>query len=471
MSLDQLTSEIREAPSKFLANLPEAEKKIFKNYKLFPIGILVKADWNYKTEDDKRSKKLNESLKRHGQIETMHVRKLESGYYEVINGNHRLDEFINLETKYIMAYDHGTISLSEAKRIAIQTNELSFDADPLKLGEILSELGEIFGDEDLFSTIYIDPKLLDRAELEYGRNPAVGDMVEDEVSISEKANIKSEKGDLYELNNHRLLVGDSTNDDDVRKLMNGTLAHLIYTDPPYNVNYAEFNVNRPEGKSKNWSDEYCSEWADSMSDDDYAQFLYKFISLAKEHAIEYAHYYVWFASKYFHELTGAFKLNDLSFDGVPIIWYKQVAPMTYAHYRKRYEPCLFGGKDSVTGNSHDGKRRWSAEVMDDNVWEIDRDHNVNYVHPTQKPVKLAARALRNSSKENEIVLDLFLGSGTTMICAEQMNRICYGMEYEPRFADEIVKRYLRFCNDNNIEHQVKRNGEEITLDFFTQESK
>jgi len=154
---------------------------------------------------------------------------------------------------------------------------------------------------------------------------------------------------------------------------------------------------------------------------------------------------------------------------VPIIWYKQVAPMTYAHYRKRYEPCLFGGKDSVTGNSHDGKRRWSAEVMDDNVWEVLRDHNVNYVHPTQKPVKLAARALRNSSKETEIVLDLFLGSGTTMICAEQMDRICYGMEYEPRFADEIVKRYLRYCRDNNVECEVKRNGEVITLDSFEEE--
>jgi DNA modification methylase len=107
--------------------------------------------------------------------------------------------------------------------------------------------------------------------------------------------------------------------------------------------------------------------------------------------------------------------------------------------------------------------------MDDNVWEIDRDHNANYVHPTQKPVALAARALRNSSKENEIVLDLFLGSGTTMICAEQMNRICYGMEYEPRFADEIVKRYLRYCESQNIESNVKRNGEQITLQDFEME--
>lgn len=466
MSLDQLTSDIREVPADYLANLPDTEQRIFKNYKIFPIGILVKAEWNYKTENPERSNKLQESLKRHGQIETMHVRKLETGYYEVVNGNHRLDDLIIIGTTHVIAYDHGEISLAEAQRIAIQTNELRFDADPYKLGEILSNLSDIFGDEDLFKTIDIDQRLLDRAELEYGRNAPIGDMIEDELEESNSTIVYSERGDLYELNNHRLLVGDSTNDDDVEKLMNGKLAHLVYTDPPYNINYAEFNESRPENRGRNWSDEYCSEWADSMSDEDYSQFLFKFISLAKRHSIEYAHYYVWFASKYFHELTTAFKLNDLSFDGVPIVWVKQVAPMTYAHYRKKYEPCLFGGKDSVTGNSHDGKRRWSAEVMDDNVWEVDRDHNVNYVHPTQKPVKLAARALRNSSKEGELILDLFLGSGTTMICAEQMNRICYGMEYEPRFADEIVKRYLRYCRDNNVECEVKRNGEVITLEFF-----
>lgn len=470
MDLQQLTEQIQPVPDSILENLPESERIIFKNYKIFPIEILVKADWNYKTEDEERSKKLQESLKRHGQIETMHVRKLETGYYEVVNGNHRLDDMIEIGKKFVIAYDHGEITQVEAKRIAIQTNELRFDSDPYKLGEILAELSDTFGDEDINSSIYIDPRILDRAEIEFNRNQPVEDIIEDEFeSDGESVHILSERGDLYELNNHRLLVGDSTNDDDVARLMNDEKAHLVYTDPPYNVNYVEFSENRHGNDNRNWGEEIGSEWTDSMSDEDYSNFLIKFISLAKKHSIEYAHYYVWFASKYFHELTLAFKFNELSFDGVPIIWLKQVAPLTYAHYRKKYEPCLFGGKDSVTGNTHDGKRRWFAEVMDDNVWEIDRDHNANYVHPTQKPVALAARALRNSSKENEIVLDLFLGSGTTMICAEQMNRICYGMEYEPRFADEIVKRYLRYCESQNIESNVKRNGEQITLQDFEME--
>lgn len=469
MSVAELQELIREVPSEYYENLPEAEAKIFKNYKIFPIDILVKADWNYKTEDEKRSSKLRESIKRHGQIETMHVRKLESGYYEVVNGNHRLDDMIILGIKFVIAYDHGNISEAEAKRIALQTNELRFDADPLKLGGILAELTEFYNDEDLYTSIHIDPKLLDRAEIEFNRNETLGDIEEDNFEYEESVNIISERGDLYELNNHRLYVGDSTNADDVSKLMNNQLASLVYTDPPYNINYAEFNHSRPNERGRDWTDDYCSEWRDKMSDDDYRKFLIDFISLAKKHSIEYAHYYVWFASSYYFEVVSAFKANELSYDATPIIWVKQAAPLTYAHYRKKYEPCIFGGKDSVTGNSHEGKRRWFGEVMDDNVWEIARDHNGHYVHPTQKPVKLAARAIRNSSKEGEIVLDLFLGSGTTMISADQMDRTCYGMEYEPRFADEIVKRFFRYCSDNNIECHVKKNGELITLEHFESE--
>lgn len=472
MSIKELQKKIKSVPKSYLNGLSESESKIFSNYKLFPIDILVKADWNYKTEDEERSNKLQGSLKRYGQIESMHVRELETGYYEVVNGNHRLDDMKKLGQQFIIAYDHGEITEAEAKRIAIQTNELKFDADPLKLGTLLNELRVEFGDDDFDSSIYIDPKILDKAELTFNRNDELNNNILDEDKYQSDGNsiVKSERGDLYELNNHRLLVGDSTNEEDVSRLMNGKKAHMLFTDPPYNVNYIEQNQNRPTKKGgKDWNENDISGWTDYMTDEEYIQFLKDFLKNAKQHLIEYGHYYVWYASKYFPELKLAFMDNDIPFDGVPIIWYKQVAPMTYAHYRKRYEPCLFGGKDSVTGNSHEGKKRWFGEVMDDNVWEELREHNVYYVHPTQKPLGLAMRAMRNSSQAGELVLDLFGGSGSTLIASEKYDRVCHTMEYEPRFADEIVKRYMHYCEKNNIECKVLRNGEEIDISFFEDE--
>jgi len=459
-----LKKQIKQIPDSILQSLPEGEKQVFKNYKFIPIDLLVPADWNYKADDEFMSKQLLNNLKRNGQIVTCQVRQLDTGFYEVVDGNHRLQALRQLGQEYVIVYDHGKIPLSQAQRIAIETNETKFNADPLKLGTLLKDLKEDFPEADLFETIPFTEDEFNELLSNISAETVLDEDFEDSPDIEEPIAPKTKRGDLYEMNNHRLLCGDSTNPEDVAKLMNGEKAHLLFTDPPYNVNYAELNKSRRSNKGKDWTEEYCSDWQDSMSEEEYQNFLISFLANAKNHLIELAHYYVWHALRYYPALCKAFETNEIPYDTIPIIWVKQVAPISWTNYWRLYEPCLFGGKNAVNGTGENS--RWFGGNHDVNIWQEPRDHNGHYIHPTQKPVSLASRALKNSSQPNEIVLDLFLGSGSTLIACDHMKRKCYGMELEPKFCDMIVLRFIKYCEDNNIPYEIKLNGKLIDKSYF-----
>lgn len=140
----------------------EGPEKLFANFKLFPIELLVKADWNYKVEDAAKSEKLRANIKRNGQAENILVRLLDSGYYEIVNGNHRLDELQYLGFTMVMCYDFGRISLHQAQRIAIETNETRFDNDRVKLAQTIDEIAQHFSIEDLSETmVYSEQEIKD----------------------------------------------------------------------------------------------------------------------------------------------------------------------------------------------------------------------------------------------------------------------------------------------------------------------
>ena len=468
-SVQELHKKIKPINQKQLKDIPAEELNIFKNYKLFPIELLVPANWNYKTDDAFKAQQLLNNIKRNGQIVTCQVRLLETGYYEVVDGNHRLIAFNKLGQKFVICYDHGNISIAEAQRIAIETNETRFDSDQEKLSKLLNDIKLAFPEDELLSTIpFTEDEFKDILNITLDDiNQDMNEINEDNFDKDIPEVAKTQNGDLYELNEHRLLCGDSTNEEDVKKLMNNKIAHLLYTDPPYNINYAEFNMKRgskedPHGKD--WTALYCSGWKDDMSDEDYQNFLTAFLRIAKKYLIDYAHYYIWHATTYYRELLHALEVNEIVYDKVPIIWRKQVAPLSWVHYKRIHEPCVYAGKDCSVGNGE--KARWFGPNNETTVWEIPREHNGNYIHPTQKPIQLAARALNNSSQNNELVLDLFLGSGSTMIASDILERICYGMELEPRFCDLIVQRFIQHCEENNKKYSVKRNGELIDKTFF-----
>ncbi|MCL5073957.1 MAG: site-specific DNA-methyltransferase [Actinobacteria bacterium] len=191
--------------------------------------------------------------------------------------------------------------------------------------------------------------------------------------------------------------------------------------------------------AKDWT--HCNEWKDNLSDSDYKEFLLAAISNGIAYSRKNVPIYIWFAFKFYKTLIEIFEELKIPFDKVPIIWKKQTMPISWARYKRNYEPCLYAG----FGSTHTGKNsRWFGENNEKAVWEINTDFNGSYVHPTQKPIALAARAIKNSSAVKNIVLDLFGGSGSTLMACEQTNRICRIMEYETIYCEAIMKRWEQF---------------------------
>jgi DNA modification methylase len=447
-------------------NIPDYEINNYLRYKIFPRELLVKASWNYKNDSDFTHEKLTNNIKRIGQVENIQVRLLDTGYYEVVNGNHRLDSNDKIGRKFIVAYDHGKITLAEAQRIAIETNETRFGHDPDKLAALIKDLSLSYDMGELETTLPFDSKQVEEMLKFDIEEIPLNEVQEDTYDEPLPKNPVSKPGDLYELNEHRLLCGDSTSADDVAVLMNGKKAHMLHTDPPYNVEYAKLNKKRSK-TGKDWTDVYCTEWDDSMADEEYEDFVRKFLLNAKNNMIEHAHYYIWHATSYVRTFLQIFEELDIPYDKVPIVWVKQVAPLSWVRFKRKYEPCFFAGKGAVNGNGEGA--RWFGPNNESNVWEYNREDNRKYIHPTQKPIALPARAIHNSSQDGEIVLELFGGSGSTLIAAEQLKRKCYAMELSPAFVDGIVNRYITYCEEHNLPCEIKKNGVLITNEEFRNE--
>lgn len=226
---------------------------------------------------------------------------------------------------------------------------------------------------------------------------------------------KSKLGDIYQLGSHRIMCGDSTKLEDVDKLMDGKKADMVFTDPPYNVAF-----NGRSGKFdviKN----------DDLSDNDFQIFIDKFLAVI-EH-INANTYYICCNWAFYGILQVVLKPKSC------IVWAKNVFGLGRG-YRHQHEFILFDGLiDPDIKNESD-------------LWQIKKD--VNYKHPTQKPVEIPARAIKNSSKNGNIVVDIFLGSGSTLIACEKTERICYGMELDPKYIDVIIQRWEDYTGQKAV---------------------
>ena len=236
---------------------------------------------------------------------------------------------------------------------------------------------------------------------------------------------KTKRGNIYKLGNHYLMCGDSTNADDVKKLMNNQLADLIVTDPPYNVNY--------EGKT----DGNLKIMNDNMENDQFYSFLESAFINLYDFIKDGGSIYVFHADTEglnFRKamISSGFKLAEC------LVWVKNAFVMGRQDYHWKHEPILYGWKP---GASH----YFINDRSQSTVLEFDKPAR-NEEHPTMKPIDLIAYLINNSSKKDEIVLDLFGGSGTTIIACEQTNRNAFIMELDPRYCDVIVDRWEKFTN-------------------------
>lgn len=250
-------------------------------------------------------------------------------------------------------------------------------------------------------------------------------------------------GDLYELNEHRLICGDSTQTDTFEKLFNGQLADLVVTDPPYNVAY--------EGKTK----EKLKIDNDKQSDGDFYQFLYDFYTALGTYTKAGGAWYVWFADVEIVNFAKSFVDSGLKLAQM-VIWQKNSLVMGRKDYHFIHEPCLYGWKE---GAAHG----WYSDRKQTTIIKMDRPSR-NAEHPTMKPVALFAYQIGNSSKQGDIVADGFGGSGTTIISCDQMQRKGYLVEFDPKYCDVIVARYIKHRKETGSSLVIKRNGQQLSED-------
>jgi len=315
--------------------------------------------------------------------------------------------------------------LSEAKKRAyvIADNKLAMNAgwDDEMLRLELQDLIDSGFDVDLtgFSQEEID-KLMPKQVEGLTDEDAVPETPETPVTVP---------GDIWILGDHRLMCGDSTSIEQAEKLMNGVNADLVFTDPPYNVAYSGRGQNNL-GKIKN----------DDMSDNEFEQFCRDVFSTYHAVMKPLACIYVCHpdsqsAPKLAFEKTFAEQFKKSS----TIIWMKQSAGMGWQDYRAQHEPILYGWKDGGKGSHF-----FCGDRTKTTIWKIGRDAQASYVHPTQKPVALPEEAINNSSKGQDVVLDLFGGSGSTLIACEKTGRVNRSMELDPKYCDVIIKRWQEF---------------------------
>ena len=262
------------------------------------------------------------------------------------------------------------------------------------------------------------------------------EIIEDDVpDVPEEP--KSKYGQVYQLGNHRLMCGDSTKKEDVDKLLNGVKADLLFTDPPYNVSM--------ESKSKEVlkSDNYSHIENDDLSEDEFKIFLQSVFTNANDSLNDDASYYVFSCQGGDSELMMMMMMREC---GIrcrhQIIWVKDapVFSMGRLDYDYKHEPILYGWK-----KKHNFYRNGQ---QDKSVWEFKR--TANKLHPTMKPIELIVNALMNSTKKGNIVLDLFGGSGSTLMACEQTERINYSMEFDPHYVDVIIQRWENFTGKKAV---------------------
>ena len=390
-----------------------------------PIEKLIPADYNPRKDlkpGDAEYEKLKRSIKEFGYVEPIIWNKTTGN---VVGGHQRLKVLLADGVKEI---DCVVVEFDSEKEKAlnIALNKVSGEWDRDKLTALISDLQA----EDFDVTI----TGFDLAEIDELFKDILQDGVKDDdfdVDNELQKPAITKLGDLWLLGKHRLVCGDSTISDTYDLLMDGNMANLVVTDPPYNVNY-----EGAAGKIKN----------DNMDADKFYQFLLDAFTLTERVMAKDASIYVFHADTEGLNFRKAFSDAGFYLSGT-CIWKKQSLVLGRSPYQWQHEPILFGWKKK-------GKHAWYSDRKQSTIWEFDKPKK-NSDHPTMKPVPLVAYPILNSSLTGCVVLDPFGGSGSTLIACEQTDRVCYTVELDEKFCDVIVKRYIEQVGDDSNVYLVR----------------
>lgn len=404
--------------------------------KELPLKELKPAAYNPRKKlkkGDKEYEKIKQSLLKFGYVDPIIVNE----DLTVIGGHQRLTVLKDLDyetAKCVIV----KLSKEDEKALNIALNKITGQWDDALLADLLLDLQE--SDFNLELTGFEPPEIDNILSNVHDK-----ELSEDEFDVEEelKKPTVSRRGDIWQLGKHRVICGDSTKSETYDQLLGDKKANLVVTDPPYNV-----DVEETAGKILN----------DNMSDGDFYQFLLSMFTQVENHMETDASIYVFHADTEGLNFRKAFKDAGFYLSGC-CIWKKNSLVLGRSPYQWQHEPCLYGWKKK-------GKHQWFSDRKQTTIWEYDRPKS-SKDHPTMKPIQLMAYPIKNSSMRGTIVLDPFLGSGSTLIAADQTGRVCYGIELDEKFVDVIVKRYIEVTGDTEV--TVQRNHEVLTYNQVLKE--
>jgi len=356
----------------------------------------------------------------------------EVGWVQQVIVNKRTGHLIDGHLRVTLSMRNG------ADEIPVNYVDLSEEEERLVLATLDPLAGLAVPDTDMYQDLIADLEIDDDSLNELLSDIAGEQLTEGLTDPDEVPELPTEPtcktGDLVLLGEHRLLCGDSMSDTAVEILMGLDVADMVFTDPPYNVDY---------GVSKKPRHKIRSIENDKQTKEEWAEFCTTLALNIKQYSS--GDVYVWGASAP-DGMRQRLLFVELGFHwSATIIWKKQQLVLSPAKYQRMYEPCLYGWFDK----SSFGDDRKQTEV-----WEIDRPLD-SKLHPTMKPVELCERGIKNSSKHGDIVLDLFGGSGSTLIACEQTNRKCYMMEIDPHYCDVIIQRWENYTGEKAEWHDPR----------------
>lgn len=402
-------------------------------WQTLPLGQLRPATYNPRKAlkpSDKEYQKIKNSIQEFGYVEPIIVN------YDmtVIGGHQRLTVLKDLgytEAQCVVLHIEDE---AKVKALNIALNKISGEWNEQLLADLLVDLQDAQFNLDL--TGFEAPEIDQLFSKLHNK-----DIEEDDFDVEEELKNPpfSQPGDIWTLGHHRVICGDSTLPETFKLLMEGKKANLVLTDPPYNV-----NVEETAGKIKN----------DNMSDADFYNFLFCAFVNMEQNMAQDASIYVFHADTQGLTFRRAFADAGFNLSGC-CIWKKNALVLGRSPYQWQHEPCLFGWKKG-------GKHQWYSDRKQTTIWEYDRPKS-SKDHPTMKPIALMAYPIKNSTMTNCIVLDPFLGSGSTLIACEETGRLCYGVELDEKFMDVIVKRYIEQAGSSGGV-SVLRNGATYTYD-------
>lgn len=433
------------------------------------LNELVAADYNPRkalTPEDSEYQKIKRSIEEFGYVDPIIIN--EDG--TIIGGHQRCTVLKDLGYEEV---DVVVVSLDKQreKALNIALNKITGEWDELKLKDLLLDLD--LGDYDISLTGFEQEDLAELVDNLAVEPEAMDDDFDGEAVLEDIVEPKTKLGDVWKLGRHRLMCGDSTSQEDVATLMKGEMADLIITDPPYNVNYGDKadmldtylqKGHRNNSRIKN----------DNMDNESFYSFMLQIYQSAYEFMCEGAAIYVFHAESTGHIFRQAFLDAGLKLAQC-LIWEKNAFVLGRQDYQWRHEPCLYGWKEGAAHYFINDRTQDTVILEDDVDFEAMKKADLiayiedmhrkykdqtsviyenkptrNDIHPTMKPVTLIGRLMSNSSKSGWNVLDLFGGSGSTLMAAEQLGRTAFLMELDEKFCDVIVKRWEEYTGQSAI---------------------